>query len=262
MVAIIGISLMLVASMLLLLNQTSNISKLFKMKTIISLLVFLLSPQIFSQNVEYITGRTIDNNSIAIEGVAIIMQKADSSFISGTITDKDGRFRIKSVTKPYRLIFQHICYSVNYLMSSKDSIGDVVLDESSSSLNEVAIKAEKPMLKMYDNRLTYDISTIQNRKITSNAHELLKELPSITSLDGHTLTLVGSSNTTIIISGRISHSNYSQINDYLKTIPLKEVERVEILYNAPPQWHVKGSIINVILKKRSIFSLNRQIQSN
>lgn len=232
------------------------------MKTIISILLFLLSPQIFSQNIEYITGRTIDNNSIAIEGVAIIMQKADSSFISGTITDKDGRFRIKSVTKPYRLIFQHISYSVTQLMSSKDNIGDVVLDESSTSLNEVAIKAEKPMLKMYDNRLTYDISTIQNRKVTSNAHELLKELPSITSLDGNTLTLVGSSNTTIIISGKISHLNYSQLNDYLKTIPSEEVERVEILYNAPPQWHVKGSVINVILKKRSIFSLNGQIQGN
>lgn len=232
------------------------------MKTIIGLLLLFLPSHFFGQSVEYISGRTIDKNSNAIEGVAVIMQKTDSSFISGTITDKDGKFIFKSITKPYRLIFQHISYSVISLESSRDSIGNIILQDSSTNLNEVTIRSEQPMVKMIDNRLTYDVSNIRNRKVTSNAHELLTELPSITSLDGNSLTLVGSSNTTITISGKVSHLNYSQLIDYLKTIPSEDIEKVEILYNAPPQWHVKGSVINVVLKKKNNYSLTGQIQGS
>ena len=39
-----------------------------------------------------IVGQVINKDSVAIEGVAIILQKQDSTFIAGTITDKEGRF--------------------------------------------------------------------------------------------------------------------------------------------------------------------------
>ena len=38
-----------------------------------------------------IVGQVINKDSVAIEGVAIILQKQDSTFIAGTITDKEGR---------------------------------------------------------------------------------------------------------------------------------------------------------------------------
>ena len=42
-----------------------------------------------------IVGQVIDKDSVAIEGVAIILQKQDSTFIAGTITDKEGRFTLR-----------------------------------------------------------------------------------------------------------------------------------------------------------------------
>ena len=36
-----------------------------------------------------IVGQVINKDSVAIEGVAIILQKQDSTFIAGTITDKE-----------------------------------------------------------------------------------------------------------------------------------------------------------------------------
>ena len=41
-----------------------------------------------------IVGQVINKDSVAIEGVAIILQKQDSTFIAGTITDKEGRFTL------------------------------------------------------------------------------------------------------------------------------------------------------------------------
>lgn len=227
------------------------------------LLFFLICfPLLLSaQEVKSVFGQIVDKDSIPIEGVAIIMQKLDSTFISGTITNKEGVFAIKSSIKPYRLIFQHVSYSSISLESSKENVGTIVLKESSNQLGELVIKAERPIVKMVDDRLTYDVSGIRSKKIIGNAFELLKELPAVTSLDGNSLSLAGASSVTVIISGRISHLDYTQLMDYLKTIPSEEVDKVEIIYNAPPQWHVKGAVINVILKKNNR-SLNGQIQTD
>lgn len=224
---------------------------------------FICFPLLLSaQEVKSVFGRVVDNDSIPIEGVAVIMQKVDSTFISGTITNQEGAFVIKSSIKPYRLIFQHISYALSSLKSSKENVGTVVLKESSNQLGELVIKAERPIIKMVDNQLTYDVAGIQSKKITSNAFELLKELPAITSLDGNSLNLAGTSGVTVMLSGKVSHLNNAQLMDYLKTLPSEEVDKVEILYNAPPQWHVKGAVINVVLKRKKSRSLNGQIQAN
>ena len=51
-----------------------------------------------------IVGQVINKDSVAIEGVAIILQKQDSTFIAGTITDKEGRFTLPMTEKPLSLI--------------------------------------------------------------------------------------------------------------------------------------------------------------
>lgn len=130
-----------------------------------------------------IVGQVINKDSVAIEGVAIILQKQDSTFIAGTITDKEGRFTLPMTEKPYRLMFQHLAYEAMCLNSSKEQIGNIILKESDSKLDEVIVKAERPVIRMINNRLTYDLQSVKQNKIIANAHELLKELPSISSTD-------------------------------------------------------------------------------
>ena len=79
-----------------------------------------------------IVGQVINKDSVAIEGVAIILQKQDSTFIAGTITDKEGRFTLPMTEKPYRLMFQHLAYEAMCLNSSKEQIGNIILKESMS----------------------------------------------------------------------------------------------------------------------------------
>ena len=100
-----------------------------------------------AQEVKSVFGQIVDKDSIPIEGVAVIMQKLDSTFISGTITNQEGVFVIKSSIKPYRLIFQHISYALSSFKSSKENVGTVVLKESSNKLGELVIKAERPIVK-------------------------------------------------------------------------------------------------------------------
>ena len=103
---------------------------------------------------------------------------------------------------------------------------------------------------MINNRLTYDLQSVKQNKIIANAHELLKELPSISSTDGNSLNLAGANGTTILISGKVSSLSTEQLIEYLKTLPAEKVEKVEVIYNAPPQLHIKGAVINVVLNQK------------
>lgn len=208
-----------------------------------------------------IVGQVINKDSVAIEGVAIILQKQDSTFIAGTITDKEGRFTLPMTEKPYRLMFQHLAYEAMCLNSSKEQIGNIILKESDSKLDEVIVKAERPVIRMINNRLTYDLQSVKQNKIIANAHELLKELPSISSTDGNSLNLAGANGTTILISGKVSSLSTEQLIEYLKTLPAEKVEKVEVIYNAPPQLHIKGAVINVVLKKENRYTMNGQVQA-
>lgn len=208
-----------------------------------------------------IVGQVINKDSVAIEGVAIILQKQDSTFIAGTITDKEGRFTLPMTEKPYRLMFQHLAYEAMCLNSSKEQIGNIILKESDCKLDEVIVKAERPVIRMINNRLTYDLQSVKQNKIIANAHELLKELPSISSTDGNSLNLAGANGTTILISGKVSSLSTEQLIEYLKTLPAEKVEKVEVIYNAPPQLHIKGAVINVVLKKENRYTMNGQVQA-
>lgn len=75
---------------------------------------------------------------------------------------------------------------------------------------------------MINNRLTYDLQSVKQNKIIANAHELLKELPSISSTDGNSLNLAGANGTTILISGKVSSLSTEQLIEYLKTLPAEK----------------------------------------
>ena len=55
-------------------------------------------------------GKVINEAGNPIEGVTVVLQKADSTFIDVSLTDTIGRFRFKQEEMPCRLIFQHVAY--------------------------------------------------------------------------------------------------------------------------------------------------------
>ena len=62
------------------------------------------------------------------------------------------------------------------------------------------------------------------------------------------LTLAGAGSINIILNGKPTSMNYEQLVTLLKGMPASRVERAEVMYNTPPQYHVRGAAINVILK--------------
>lgn len=225
------------------------------------LLIFLAVISVNHVSAQSITGKVVDGKSRPVPYASCILRSMpDSAYVSGVVSNEDGRFEIPVKQGRYVIQFSYLGYKTIEKECSNGDLGTITLEENTTVLQEVAVEGERPLVRMENNRLTYNVGAILEKKIVSDVHELLKDLPSVMSLDGNSISLVGASSTTICISGKVSQLDASQILDLLKSLPAEEVEKVEVIYNAPPQWHVQGAVINVVMKKKKTYTLNGQIQ--
>lgn len=211
--------------------------------------------------IQLISGQVVGNDSLPAIGVAVIMQHIDSTYIGATITDADGHFTLNHPNKRYRLLFQHVSYIPYTLETAEKRLGIIQLNEDTKTLGEVTITAQRPLVKMADDKLIYNPAPILENKIISSAYDLIQELPGIQkSSEG--LTINGATGKThIAINGKLSSMTEEQLQDYLKSLSAERVEKVEIAYNAPAQWHIRGAAINIILKKDTSRNVQGQLKA-
>lgn len=127
----------------------------------------------------------------------------------------------------------------------QDSIGEPQV------LNEVVVRAEKPQIKGREGVLTIDLPAIVKDKPVTNVLESLIYLPGITK-NGDNFSLAGGTGLTIIINGEVQNMPAENLYQLLASIPVGRLKNVEIMYAAPAKYHVKGAVVNVILKTPSV----------
>lgn len=98
-------------------------------------------------------------------------------------------------------------------------------------------------------------------KIVKNAFDLLKEVSLITSPDEKTLNVIGASKTTIFISGKKSSLDMEGLAEYLKMLPVEDVDKIEVIKNPTPKWNTNGAVVNIVLK-RDRRTLNGEIKGS
>ena len=198
-----------------------------------------------------IRGSVADKEQCPIEGATVVMQTPDSVFVDGVTTDSLGRFVFHREMKQYRLIFQHLLYkSVVKDYNVAGDIGVVTMDEQDAyALNEVVVSAQRPLVKAENGALTYDVEALAEKTTANNAYEALTRLPGVLE-QGGSLSLIGAGSVTVILNGRPSSMSSEQLVSLLKSTPVSNVEKAEVMYSAPAKYRVRGAVINLVLKDR------------
>lgn len=194
-----------------------------------------------------ITGKVTDTRAQSIDGATVVLQTIDSTFVDAAITDSTGCFKFNQQPVAYRLIFQHIMYETFQLTTTGEDAGTVVLKSKEYALDEIVISGERPLVKVEQGKLSYDLSQLAAHKVVNNAYETLQQLPGVQEINGN-LSLAGAHGLSIILNGRPTTMSYEQLVNLLKNTPASRVEKAEVMYSAPPQYHVRGAAINLILK--------------
>ena len=162
-------------------------------------------------------------------GVAVVMLDTDSTYLAAAASDADGRFAIASEVRPYRLLFQHLAYEMQTLASEHDEAGEVVLHEYTNALDAVVVEGEKPIVRVEEGRLAYDLEAVSKGKAVNNAYEALTQLPGVSEQDGG-LTLAGAGGVTVILNGKPSTMSAEQLASLLRSTPVERIEKAEVMY--------------------------------
>ena len=224
---------------------------------LLAILVFL---SIYS-NAQVISGKVIDGTNTPVEFATVILQTTDSVYLNSAYTDSLGVFRIESDATKFRLIVQHLMFNPFDNTYSTTNVGTLHLSEKNHSLGEVVVKGERPLVKIVDGRMTYDMPQLLNGKVVSNAYESLLQLPGVMDKDGM-LTLAGASNLTVIVNGKPTTMSGEQLMEMLKNTPKERIEKAEVMYSAPPQYHIRGAAINLVFAQNMSNAPHWQAQVN
>ena len=123
----------------------------------------------------------------------------------------------------------------------------LVNDSITVDLPEVFVKAERPLVKVSEGKLQYDIPNLVKNKPVDTAFDVIGELPGIRK-EGDNLSVIGTTSTAILINGRKSSMTAGQLAEMLKSVSSSKVRQIDVMYSTPPRFGVKGASINVIME--------------
>lgn len=194
------------------------------------------------------TGKVVDTNQQPVEGATIVMQLPDSTYLGATISAADGTFILEPEPEDYQLIIQHLLYQTRQVKGQARDAGVITLESKDYNLEEVVIEGERPFVTVEQGKLSYDISAISEKHIVNNAYEAICKLPGVQDRNGK-LLLVGAKDVTVILNGKASTLTQEQLLEMLKNTSASQVQTVEVMYNTPPEYHVRGAAINIVTAK-------------
>lgn len=230
----------------------------------IKVLTFFFLSFVCSQTTVYgqmISGKIIDAEQLPIDGATIILQAMDSTYIAASISNTDGIFVFNSQQEEYRLIIQHILYETKQMAGKGNDVGTIQLQPKDYALDEIIIKAERPFVKVKNGLLGYNLAVLTQNQLVNNAYEALTKIPGVQEERG-ILTLAGAGKLTIILNGKPTTMDAGQLETILRNTPVNRVEKVEVMYSAPPEYHVRGAAINVVLKRSNDYSFQGEISAD
>jgi hypothetical protein len=157
------------------------------------------------------------------------------------------------------LMLMPVCSNVLAAITDSDSIAMMKIYKE-AMLSEVVVKGNRPLVKIENGMLNYDLSVLMEKKAVNNVYEALAALPGISDKNG-TLTLAGSTSVAVIIDGRPTTMTMEQLNTLLQSMPVNRVAKVEVMYSAPPRYHVRGAVINIVTKRASAYSFQGEVKA-
>lgn len=222
---------------------------------LLTLLTLLLCHSAGAQSVR---GTVVDQARRPLAGVAVVMLGTDSLYLGGVTTDTLGRFAIASAVRPYRLLFQHLACEPRTVDDDRDAVGEIVLRENANVIGAVEIAAERPLVRIEPGGLSYDLEALSKDRAVNNAYEALTRLPGVSERNGR-LELAGMGTVRVILDGKPSTMSAEQLAALLRATPVERIEKAEVLYSAPPHYHVRGAAINLVLRRSREHTLTGEV---
>lgn len=202
-----------------------------------------------SQN---ITGRLVDEQNQPVPYANVILQKADSTYLSGTVTDLTGAFSLSKQDAARLIGISYIGYQTIYKEVKQDDMGILHIHPDTQQLGEVIVKGNLPVTRMKGDAMVTNVENSVLSKVGS-ANDVLGKIPGITKTQD-SYEVFGKGTPLIYINGR-------KLNDLteLEQLNADEIKNVEVIRNPGSRYDasVKAVIrIQTVKRKGEGFGFN------
>ncbi len=221
----------------------------------------VVTAQNTNSNPGIITGSILDaSNGKAIPGASLTISLiSDSTVKQDQLSLKDGEFLFDKLPFGY---YRLQVNAVGFANRSIDSIyirqerfdfdlNDIKLNRATTTMNEVVIYAEKPLIENKDGKIIFNTgeSALSSGATTT---ELLKQTP-LVNVDNDGKMLLRGKEVKILIDDKPVELDTKQLQDLLESMPGSMIEKIEVMTTPPPQYaNERGGVINIVTKKNKV----------
>ena len=229
------------------------------MKKLSTLFIVLFFPLlIFSQSVK-LEGIVKDNTDKPLEMANVIAFKKGTNILqSYSITDSKGNYKLSlEQNQAYTLKVSYLGFDTKVLdvtvgNSTDNMVQQIVLEESSVSLNEVQITYEMPV-KIVGDTIVYNADSFTSGK-EKKLEDVLKKLPGIDIDSNGEVEVEGKKVQKVLVEGKAFFDGDSKLAT--QNIPASAIDKVQILKNYNEVSGMRGVtnnedniVINIKLKQ-------------
>jgi outer membrane receptor protein involved in Fe transport len=233
--------------------------------TIFHFFIFSIS---YAQTNVNVSGSIKDKNTKSVLPFVNVVLKTekDSSFVSGTVTNEEGRFSISKIKSGnYYLEVSYIGYKttkqslfVGNLTEYLD-VKNIEIEEKSTSLQEVVVTGKTTEISEKMDKKTFSLKDNISQS-GGSVLQAMQNLPSVTIQDGK-VQLRGNDKVTVLIDGKQTALTGFGNQTGLDNIPASAIEKIEIINNPSAKYDANGNagIINIIYKKNKQNGFNGKV---
>ena len=171
-----------------------------------------------------IKGRVIDENDEPLAYANVMLQKADSTYLGGAMTDTLGVFVLETAPQAAMVNISFIGYEPYITEVHGSDMGTIRMVPDSEMLSKAVVKGYLPKTVIKGDAF---VTPVENSVLADagSANDVLEKLPGVISKDGE-YEVIGKGSPIIYINGRLIRDNSE-----LEQLSSKEIKSVDVVQN-------------------------------
>lgn len=229
------------------------------MNNILILLAMLICGLLTAQH--KISGTvTEENTHQPLVFAEILLNNSDLEILN--ISDENGNFLFEDLAPG--LYDLKIVYNLDTIYTESFELNADLNKDYQLHTNEVKLEEVVLTKKIFQKKTDRFVFDVANSPIAkgSDAFELLKETPLVSSTDDSTLKILGKSAVVIYINGRKSNMEAEAVIEMLKNTPAEQIQKIEVVTVPGSEFQTEANegVINIVMKKSLNNGLNGTVR--
>jgi len=197
---------------------------------------------------QQIEGQVTTIQNVPLQGATINIYRQDSGTpIESVSSDSTGQYILEKLT--VGIYYQVRSTMVGFEAWAKDSILikqptslelNIAMEPSSSNLAEVTVTAERAYIEKRHDRTIVN-PDIMLSSTGGTALEALEKSPGVQLDQSGNIRLSGKSGVSVYIDDRPTNLVGEQLREFLRTVPVAQIDRIELMTNPPANYDAAGS---------------------